>query len=292
MIPWARCRGVLCLLAVTGLWGCTRAGFVAGGASDSSLPGDVGGVEMVSSVDQGADSAGLLDLATDGGDLPVATKLLFDRGLPNTNLNNAAGESRCNVCWSLGPTAMTGDDFMLPAGKTYQVTTLRIWIVPVFNKTEPPTLGDWYESVALYAGKAGSPSMAVLSSSAWSPGNDQPDTPSIQVKKVDYPQNPGSKYQGTAGDFYQVYEVAFTDLQWQVPGGTKYWFGVRGVSRGLNDYPWMNHASNGPLSGSPQDGADDYYLVFDTGGKLLQSIDSSTNGWDKSSNINVQIEGY
>lgn len=124
---------------------------------------------------------------------------------------------------------------------------------------------------------------------------DQPDDASIQVKKVDYPQNPGSKYQNTAGDFYQLYEVAFTGLDWQVPGGAKYRFAVRGVSRGapapLGYYPWMNHASNAALSGSPQDGADSYYLVFDASGKLVESVDSSTSGWDRTSNINVQIEG-
>jgi len=274
------------LLLLSGLCGCVRAGFAVDVSSDLSPGGDVGHVDLESGADLTVDSTGLLD----GG-----TTLIFDRGLPSANLNNAAGASRSNVRWDPGATEMTGDDFTLAAGRTYQVTTLRVWIAPGYDKMDPPTLGDWYESIALYAGKAGG-SIAVLSSSSWSTGRDQPDDPSIQVKKVSYPQNPGSKYQNTVGDFYQVYEVAFTDLKWQVPGGTKFWFAVRGVGRPSPSppsyYPWMNHASNGPLSGSPQDGADSYYLVFDASGKLVESIDTSTSGWDKSSNINVQIEGY
>jgi hypothetical protein len=222
----------------------------------------------------------------------AAAGLLFDRGLPDTNLNNAS-PNRSNVRWDPGPTEMTGDDFTLPAGKTFVVTTVRIWVTPGFDKKEPPTLGDWFKSVELRGGPAGS-AIPVLSSSTWSAGTDQPDASDIVVKKVSYPQNPGSKYQNTVGDFYQLYQVEFRNLGWTVKGGTKHWFAVRGVSRQSSPaYPWMNHASNAANSGTPQDGADDVYLVFDAGGSLVESVDTSKNGdWDKTSNINVQIEGF
>jgi hypothetical protein len=56
----------------------------------------------------------------------------------------------------------------------------------------------------------------------------------------------------------------------------------------------FNHASNAALSGTPQDGADDQYRWF-SGADGASSLsfggffDSDGNGWDKSSDINVQV---
>ena len=37
--------------------------------------------------------------------------LVFDRGLPTANLNNAAGANRSNVAWAFDGDYITGDDF-------------------------------------------------------------------------------------------------------------------------------------------------------------------------------------
>ncbi len=54
----------------------------------------------------------------------------FDRGMPTTNLNNAAGANRSNVAWSFGNDYVTGDNFKIGAtGEKYYITTLRTWNV-------------------------------------------------------------------------------------------------------------------------------------------------------------------
>jgi len=73
-------------------------------------------------------------------------------------------------------------------------------------------------------------------------------------------------------------------------------FGVMGVLG--DDDPnlvWVNHASNAALSGSPQDGADNQYLVFDSTTLadpfVFNSDPNFDGGFDKSSDINVQVFG-
>ena len=87
----------------------------------------------------------------------------------------------------------------------------------------------------------------------------------------------------------------FNNLNWQISGGTEYRFGVGGVGRQIPGfdffYPWYNHASNASLSGSPQEGADNLFLEFGAMGGFLGSLDTDGNGWDKSSDVNVQIFG-
>jgi hypothetical protein len=52
---------------------------------------------------------------------------------------------------------------------------------------------------------------------------------------------------------------------------------------------WFNYASNAPLSGAREDGADGIMLAFDGSGKTAGEFTSQGNGWDKNSNINVQV---
>ncbi len=53
------------------------------------------------------------------------------------------------------------------------------------------------------------------------------------------------------------------------------------------------HGSNAALSGTPQQGSNNLYINFDTfpGGLGMLAIDSNGNGWDKSSDINIQVSG-
>ncbi|MBK8560384.1 hypothetical protein [Candidatus Amarobacter glycogenicus] len=52
--------------------------------------------------------------------------LVFDRGLPTSNLNNTAGGDRSNVAWAFGDGWITGDDFTVgAAGET--------WVQRVFD---------------------------------------------------------------------------------------------------------------------------------------------------------------
>ena len=92
---------------------------------------------------------------------------------------------------------------------------------------------------------------------------------------------------GNGGIFYPIAQTTFSNLNYLVEGGVKYDFGVMG-DKSL----WWNHASNAALSGTKQDGADDKYLEFDRNNLANVTVwDSNGNGWDKSSDINVQITG-
>ena len=60
--------------------------------------------------------------------LAFADTMVVDRGLPTTNLNNAAGDNRSNVGWADTPAYdFYGDTFTLPGGNSavYAVHTIR-----------------------------------------------------------------------------------------------------------------------------------------------------------------------
>jgi len=98
--------------------------------------------------------------------------LLFDRGLPTVNLNNAAGSDRSNVQWTFGGYAadlyyLPGDDFKIGGSADYLVDTIRVW------STSNTDISMWF-------GEAGGTLSQLIS------------VPSLtQVKYID-----GSDYQG------------------------------------------------------------------------------------------------
>lgn len=92
-----------------------------------------------------------------------------------------------------------------------------------------------------------------------------------------------------------MWQVDFTNLNWTVQGGTLYAFFV-GATPGaayFGDGPFLS-ASNAALSGSPQQGADNlmWYLGQDASTGAINDIgqwDSNGGGWDKSSDVNVEL---
>jgi hypothetical protein len=86
-----------------------------------------------------------------------------------------------------------------------------------------------------------------------------------------------------------------------VQGGLKYRFGAWGLGRPVasdvgktadKTYAWFNAASNAQLAVAKQDGADGEMLLFTSGGKFKSAFDGKGAGWDKSSDINVQVFGH
>ncbi len=220
--------------------------------------------------------------------------LVFDRGLPTTNINDTAGSNRSNVAWGFGawtPTYYSGDDFLLGGG-TWRIDTVRTWAAfgPASN-TSPTLLADRYSSISLFGG-SGSTLTELMTGATVGMGTNNAN---ITVTKVQY--TGGADYE-SFGNQIGLYEIAFHNLNWVVDGSTTQYFSVKGVDNPTEDAyrPWFMHASNALLGGAPADGADDLYSAFyDNGaGGLVNdgTIDSGApgNGWDKSSDINVQIE--
>ena len=219
-----------------------------------------------------------------------ADSLLFDRGLPSANLNNGAGASRSNVTWASElPTGFTGDDFRIgSAGEKYVIDSLTVWGA----QYDPLSLD--IDNIWLYLGKSGDP-LALVSTGAVS-GNSN-SNPGITHTYVTYPGTEVALYQGNESSFYPIAQTTFGGLNYVVEGGVTYNFGVKG-----DGALWWNHASNAPLSGVRQDGADGRYLEFNTENLALVAVWDSApcagdaaehcGGWDKSSDINVAIEGH
>lgn len=187
--------------------------------------------------------------------------VVFDRGLPTANLNNAAGANRSNVAWADGsPTFwLPGDDFVLAGSGSYAVTKIRVWSV-----TDSLNL-------SLRGGTGGS-------ISTWS--TSYTATPVTYVNSA--------TYQGTSGTFRNLYQLDF-DVNLTLTGGTNYDFFLDSPLLDSGSRTAFLHASNAGLSGSTQQGADDTFKWYDVGLSTVSTWQSLGNGWDKNSDGNVQV---
>ncbi len=211
----------------------------------------------------------------------ASAAVLIDRGLPNQYLNNEAGANRSNVTWQTDDgTGFTGDDFTIgTAGQKYRIDSITVW------GAQYNPLSDDINNIWLYLGKYDG-SLAIASNGSVS-GNLN-SNPNITHEFVTYPDVDSTAiYVGNGNVEYSIAQTTFSGLNYLVDGGVKYKFGVTG-----DNYLWWNHASNAALSGTLQQGADDRYLTFTFSDlSLVNVVDSYNNGWDKSSDINVRIEG-
>jgi hypothetical protein len=255
----------------------------------------------------------ILMIAAGLGSVLYADPMVFDRGLPINNLNNAAGSNRSNVAWGDSPTPSSGynwgygDDFSFGGtGQSYQITDLRVWIV---GNASGDALSSIFSKLTLAGGlpgtsasgstacasptKTGSGCLDASGISSISTVSTDGSDPNVHITTL------GAVYQSTAG-LNTLYQVDFQDLNWVVQGGTLYNFFVLGVpgtvGNGANlPSPYLA-ASNAALSGNiPQDGADDHLWEVaqaDDAGGAYTAMDQWTslhNGWDKASDIDVQI---
>jgi hypothetical protein len=230
-------------------------------------------------------------LALTSGVWAADSALVVNRGLPQANLNNVSGAARSNVRWASGDTGFMGDHFAIgAAGEKWVIDSIRTWAVPGLSEVDPDHLGDFYEDVRLYFGQA-SGDLTPAVSALLSQGSDQTSNPNVQISEA---TKSGMPLYDNFGKFLRVWQVDFTNLNLPVDGGASYGFGVWGMGReipssGGKAYMWFNHASNAALSGSTEDGADGVMLVFDGSGRSGGEFTTQGHGWDKNSNINVQV---
>ncbi|HJT87542.1 MAG TPA: hypothetical protein VJ732_06790 [Bryobacteraceae bacterium] len=217
--------------------------------------------------------------------------LVVDRALPQVNLNNSSGPVRSNVRWA-DDQGFLGDTFAIGnAGERWVIDSIRTWTVPGGgSEGQPQQLGDFYQDVRLYFGSSAGDLTPVVSGQ-FTAGSSGTSNANIQV--TDATQN-GASFYDDFGTNLRIWQVDFTNLNLAVDGGTKYSFGVWGMGRQIPGtdgkiYRWFNHASNSGLSGNAQQGADGTMFLFDTGGRAAGSFQAQGSGWDKNSDINVQI---
>lgn len=209
-----------------------------------------------------------------GSHLAAAQVLVFDRGLPTENVNNAAGADQSNVEWADIETPpetpwLPGDDFTLAGTGSYAVTTIRVWSTDSTGLT-------------LRGGVAGEP-IGVIA-----------DT--YTATAVTYANSEG--YQTAAGDFLDLYQIDF-NVDLQLEGGVTYQYFLDGpaTASGSDFMGARLHASNAALSGSTQMGADDTFLFLGND-DTVYTWNTATGdgtycpgciGWNKTSDGNVQV---
>jgi hypothetical protein len=203
----------------------------------------------------------------------LASAVLIDRGLPTVNLNNAAGANRSNVAWvdsGQSPVAtpndywMYGDSFTNTGSQVWYISNIRVWTV---RATTTATLWGGIDGSAI--------TVAAATGAISSP--------------VTYADS--STYQRGNGDLVDIFAVDFA-VNIVLAAGQTYDFFLDGTG---GDYviPFL-HASNAALSGSPQDGANNLLLEARVVNGVVVSQDAWTslgNGWDKASDMNVQVTG-
>ena len=211
------------------------------------------------------------------GGTATASVTLLDRGLPTANLNNAAGANRSNVAWADVPYVsstdywLIGDTFTNTSSQTWVIDSIRMWAVGAVATT------------SLWGGVTGQ-SVNVVSAAGVISG------------PVTYADT--STYQGSSGAFISFYQVDFA-VNLTLAAGESYDFYMDGTG---NTATYQNaplvvpfaHASNGALSGSPQQGSDGQLLdsQFVNGAVVQRNVFSTQgNGWDKSSDLNIQVFG-
>ena len=205
--------------------------------------------------------------------------MLFDRGLPTANLNNAAGANRSNVEWAFFADPSTpadrylvGDDFTIGGAGNYLVSTLRVW------SSSSTDLSLWF-------GPEGGSIVHLIGAPT--------------VTAVTYAN--GSGYQGNSGNFGQLFQIDFS-LDQVLSGTTTYQFFLDGPMEpagGAPPYTDINnaflHSSNAALSGSTQQLADNLMLYGGSLGTGTPDIGTwsplADGAWDKTSDANVQIFG-
>lgn len=212
-----------------------------------------------------------------------ADTVLFDRGLPTTNLNNAAGSDRSNVAWGeQGPDAAPavnsiGEDYTLSGNAV--VNSVTVWVIDNGTSGGTPAANSYQ----LWIGSDTNPGIGSTASVS------QVAT-SATVTQVTYAG--GASYQSSSGSYDNIYQVTFTGLGLSQAAGT-YAFAVSGLSDSGMLTPFLS-ASNAALGGANQvAGTGDIY-GFDAAGNM-----DTTNGypwadiagWDKSSDIDIVVSG-
>lgn len=195
-----------------------------------------------------------------------ASVMLVDRGLPIDNLNNSAGADRSNVAWAFGGYTradywLVGDTFTNTSSQTWNITSLRLW-----TTTPIDTAKLW--------GSDGNTAAGVISSATYADGI--------------------TSYQGSSGAFRDMRQIDFAVNIMLAAGETfTFYFDGTGNTNPATIVPFV-HASNAALGGAPADGADNLMWAAHTDGTSILETESWTslgNGWDKASDVNVQVFG-
>ena len=242
----------------------------------------------------------LLALAIGLAPASSAAAIIFDRGLPNsTNVNSAAGANQSNVSWGNqvfeGTNFMVGDNIDLSltpnASGAWLIDSVSVWevantAISSSTSTSPPASSApsaEFSSIRLFLGDA---------NTTLTPVSSTYTSQFVQYLPA------GLNYQGSEGGYFPIYEITFSGLNLLVPADANLGFAIDAVPNDGNG--WFIHASNAALSGTTQEGFDNLYELYcgdsatpgaSASASYCALVDSNGNGFDKSTDINVQVTG-
>jgi hypothetical protein len=227
----------------------------------------------------------LLSLVLLGSATQSSAAILVNRALPSSaNVNLAAGANRSNVNWanitSGGDRFINGDSFVTG---DWIIDAITVWAVGISDTA--------FSNYRLYTS---------LNNGTFAPLGVAPT-----VSTVTY-QPAGSSYQNSDGSFYPIIQLRFSGLNLAVNPGDLFYFAPDADGGGTctdNDVSgcFFVHATNLALAGVPQDQSNNEYINFllsvangdplacDSGAAPAPGL--CDGGWDKSSDINVLVEG-
>jgi hypothetical protein len=176
------------------------------------------------------------------------------------------------------------------------IDSVSVFVAPGIGGVNPADLADWFESVSLRVDKdlnGQLPPSEEVSSGIFNAVTNSISNPDIVYF------NTGKQVLQSSGN-YDIWQVDFGGLNLSLPDNQTVRFGVKGIGRMLpgadgsgpkpDYYPWFLVAANAGLSGyGPNAYTDDRYLEFKNDGTLDGVINSNGNGWNKSSDILVQV---
>lgn len=229
-----------------------------------------------------------LTLAT----LAQADPLLFNRGLPSSvNANSNVSANRSNVDWGNVDGFINGDDFT--ASDNWHVSSISVWMVG-----NPADFGA--ASFTLYGGVAGGSTFGAINVALPTIAQVyyQPANAAVNCNTAS-----GVSYQGfsSSTNCSPIYQLDFA-VNLNLASGTVFNFAPDAspnsastcVDGGDTSGCFYVHATNALLAGTFQEGSDNKYINFDSTNTVdgdPEVRDSNGNGWDKSSDINVQVYG-
>lgn len=191
------------------------------------------------------------------------------------NLNNAAGSNRSNVGWGDLNGTFYGDSFSIAGTGQAAVSSIRTWI----TGGSATNINDLYSSLSLWLGGTN------LTNTGYS----------FTATLVTYANS--ETYQGTFGSYRNLWQIDWNTSGLMLDTNTTYNFGVTGTTTatglaqlGYQDVVFL-HSSNAGLSGSPQEGANGLLNYYNADGTFNSTYNSFGNGWDKSSDANIQVFG-
>lgn len=211
-----------------------------------------------------------------------AGPIIFQRALPTTNLNNAAGVNRSNagpIQGSFGGTPFTlGDDFILPGTGSIVIDSISVFMI---TNTLAGTPSSEFSQIRLFGGADNFPVPSPLTQLSQT----------YTATKVQY--NGATDFQSlSSSTLFSIYQLTFAGLGWTVQKNQYYDFAVNGTPIGGNTFALS--VSNDVLGGATNPGAPawDGSFLFFQGNPLNLTAASNTGtliGFGKGADVNVII---